>query len=57
MGILKEIVLDNIILAILAVFAITSIGVFAVPDAEAGTVLSYGITAIAGLATGKTLSK
>jgi hypothetical protein len=36
--ILKEIFSDNIVLAILAVFAIIFAGVFAVPDTETDTV-------------------
>ena len=57
MEILKEIFSDNSTLAILAVLIITVIGVSVAPGKETVDIISYCVTAIAGLATGRVLSK
>ena len=57
MEILKEIFSDNLTLAILAVLIITILGISVAPETETVNVISYCVTAIAGLATGKVLSK
>ena len=57
MEILKEIFTDNIVLAILAVLGITILAIAVAPKTETLGIMSYGITAIGSLATGKALSK
>ena len=57
MEILREIFSDNITLAILAVLIITVIGISLAPGKETVDIISYCVTAIAGLASGKALSK
>jgi hypothetical protein len=49
--------LDNAALAILAVLVITLVGVAIAPKTEVVGIISYCVTAIAGLASGKALSK
>ena len=48
---------DNVTLAISAVLVITITGIVVAPDAETVSIISYCVTAIAGLASGKALSK
>jgi hypothetical protein len=49
--------IDNVTLAILSVLVITIVGIVIIPGAEAVGIISYCVTAIAGLASGKALSK
>jgi len=48
---------DNVTLAILSVLVITIVGIVVVSETEAVGIISYCVTAIAGLASGKALSK
>ena len=49
--------LDNVTLAISAVLVITIVGISVAPDTEVVSIISYCVTAIAGLASGKALSE
>jgi hypothetical protein len=49
--------IDNVTLAIASVLVITIVGIVVASEAETVSIISYCVTAIAGLASGKALSK